>query len=335
MILNPLPFSNTLQVPTQVSKYTVNPTVGGTTNTYTYDIAYMRSDTPAIHNVMIDGVTHPMTAVMPVKGGKLYQYSTNNLGVGTHNYSFNFSNGSSGTVTLPDNGLQFPGPEVHPFFADATNAKIPVTVLPGQPVKYTVTYTSPSNTPPALAEVFIDGIPHAMHSTGGTNYKSGVDFTYTANQLSAGEHYAVFRFDDGSGPATYPGQLAPQVTPILLSNTSVNPTSGTTSTVFTFQTTYVNAAGTAPTQATLYVDTTPYPMSHISGSYSTGALFQVQTKLPVGDHSFFVVFSDSKSSWGDPRARKGNAAYKGPNVGPHAEPVAPGTIIENPGSDVD
>src|SRR5260370_28291941 len=63
MILNPLPFSSTLQVPTQVSKYTVNPIVGGTTNTYTYDVAYVQSGTPAIHNVIIDGVAHPMTAL--------------------------------------------------------------------------------------------------------------------------------------------------------------------------------------------------------------------------------------------------------------------------------
>ncbi len=335
LILNSLPFSNTLQVPTQVSKYSVNPTVAGTTSTYTYDIAYMQSGTPAIHNVIIDGVAQPMTAVMSIKGGELYQYSTT-LGVGTHNYSFNFSNGSSGTVTLPDNGLQFPGPEVHPFFVDTANAKIPLTALPGQPVKYTVTYTSPSNTPPALAKVFIDGIPHTMLSTGGTDYIKGVAFTYTANSLSEGEHYTVFRFDDGSGPATYPGKMIPQISHLLLSKTSVNPTSGTTSTIFTFQTTYVNSAGTAPTQASLYVDTTLYPLSYVSGSYSTGALFKVQTSLPAGNHTFFVVFSDSTTTWADPRARKGNAAYKGPNVGVNAQPVVPGTIIiVDPGSDVD
>ena len=335
LILNPLPFSNTLQVPTQVSKYSVNPTIGGTTNTYTYDIGYMQSGTPAIHNVIIDGIAHPMTAVMSIKGGELYQYSTTLL-VGTHNYSFNFSDGSSGTVTLPDNGLQFPGPEVHPFFVDTAKAKIPLTALPGQPVKYTVTYTSPSNTPPTLAEVFIDGIPHTMVSTGGTDYIHGVAFIYTANSLSEGEHYTVFRFDDGSGSATYPGKMIPQVSHLLLSNTSVNPTSGTTSTIFTFQTTYVNSAGTAPTRASLYVDSTLYPMSHVSGSYSTGALFQVQTSLPVGNHTFFVVFSDSSTTWADPRARKGNSAYKGPNVGANAKPVVPGTIIIlDPGSEVD
>ena len=232
--------------------------------------------------------------------------------------------------------LQFPGPEVHPFFVDTGNAKIPLTALTGQAVKYSVTYTSPSDTPPTLAEVFIDGIPHTMVSTGGTDYIHGVAYTFTANSLSQGQHYTVFHFDDGSGPATYPGKMIPQITPLLVSNTSVNPTSGSSSTLFTFQTTFTDAAGTAPAQATLYVDTTPYPMSYMSGSYSKGALFQVQTTLPTGNHTFFVVFSDSTSSWADPMARKGKAAYKGPNIGANAKPVAPGTIIiVDPGDVID
>jgi len=68
-------------------------------------------------------------------------------------------------------------------------------------------------------------------------------------------------------------------------------------------------------------------MSYVSGSYSTGAIFQVQTNLPEGNHSFFVVFSDSTSGWADPMARKGKTAYKGPDVGANAKPVVPGTII--------
>jgi len=104
--------------------------------------------------------------------------------------------------------------------------------------------------------------------------------------------------------------------------------------MFTFRTTFSDAAGTAPAQATLYVDTTPYSMSYVSGSYSTGALFQVQTKLPVGNHTFFVVFSDSTSSWGDPMARKGKADYKGPNIGANAQPVAPGTLVITDSDDV-
>jgi|SRR5712691_3592625 len=65
-------------------------------------------------------------------------------------------------------------------------------------------------------------------------------------------------------------------------------------------------------------------MAYVSGSYSTGALFQVQTTLPNGNHKFFVVFADSQTSWTDPFAP---TVYAGPNVGANAKPVAPGTVI--------
>ena len=74
----------------------------------------------------------------------------------------------------------------------------------------------------------------------------------------------------------------------------------------------------------LYVDNTGYPLTYISGSYSTGALFQVKTALPTGNHSFAFVFTDSLSSWVDPYAP---ALYAGPNVGANAQSISPGTLI--------
>ena len=90
-------------------------------------------------------------------------------------------------------------------------------------------------------------------------------------------------------------------------------------------------------QAMLYVDNVAYPMNFVSGSYRTGALFQVQTTLPAGKHSFAFVFADSQSSWADPFAP---SVYAGPNVGVNAQPIKPGTVIYpshdvNPDLDVD
>ena len=54
-------------------------------------IVYTRSNTPAIHNVTIDGNTFPMTVVKTFpRVGTLYQYATT-LGVGSHGYNFTFS----------------------------------------------------------------------------------------------------------------------------------------------------------------------------------------------------------------------------------------------------
>jgi phospholipase C len=335
LILNPIPYSYTLFVPSQGIgsniKGTLSPIIGGASTMYQYSVMYSLTDTPAVHDITIDGVNHPMNAIKWYNGfGELYQYSTK-LGVGNHNFSFTFSDSTTGgTVTLPHNSVPFPGPEVHPFTLNALTSPVkPSPGLPGQTVTYNVLYTSSTNTAPTKAEVDIDGVTHAMHSTGGTNYAKGVHYVYTT-PMPIGVHFVVYRFDDGTGVAAYPGRITPITTPIVLSNSSISPSSGTSSTVFTFQTTYTNVNGTAPTQATLYLDNNPIAMSYVSGSNSTGAVYQAQTTLSVGAHSYFFVFSDSNSVWADPI---GPQVYAGPTIGAIAgtQVVTPGTVIGNPG----
>ena len=74
----------------------------------------------------------------------------------------------------------------------------------------------------------------------------------------------------------------------------------------------------------LHVDNVGYPLTYVSGSYNTGALFQVKTILPTGNHSFAFVFADPLSSWVDPYAP---ALYAGPNVGENAQSIKSGTLI--------
>ncbi|HKT40189.1 MAG TPA: hypothetical protein VJR48_17590, partial [Ktedonobacterales bacterium] len=297
----------------------VKPVIGGPATTFTFSIIYTLPTTPAIHNVTIDGTDYPMTSQGAVTGGTAYQYSTT-LGVGTHHYSFTFSD-TVGTVTLPFN-TAMPGPEVHPF--TLTNMKAVATVLPGKRMRFSITYISPANLPPTLADVDIDGVPHALKSNGTTTWQTGVTFSYSTRALAVGLHYYRFRFDDGSGVAIYPGGEAPAVTPITLTKSGVSPTSGTTSTVFTFQTTYTDASGAAPTQASLYVDGVSHAIAYVSGAYTTGAIYQASLTLGAGSHTFFFVFSDAQSSWANPFAPN---AFKGPNVGANAQPVPPGTIV--------
>jgi hypothetical protein len=169
-----------------------------------------------------------------------------------------------------------------------------------------------------------------MQRTGGTSYKTGVTYSVSLSSLFVGVHYHRYIFDDGSGAATYESTSSPQITPLLLSQSSVSPTSGTSSTVYTFQTTYTEVKGEAPAQALLYVDNKSYPMQLVSGSYSSGAVFQAQTTLPTGKHSFFFVFADSLTSWADPFYPQ---VYAGPTVGAIAQPVPAGTIIYPGGGD--
>ncbi len=168
-----------------------------------------------------------------------------------------------------------------------------------------------------------------MQQTSGTNYKQGVTYTYTTSSLGIGNHYHRFVFDDGSGPGYYESSSRPSISPLIVTNSSVSPTSGTSSTLFTFQTTYSQISGHAPTSAQVYIDKKPFTMSCVSNcSTYINAVFQYQTTLANGSHTYSFVFDDSTTnpagSWVDPFSP---LSYGGPSVGANAQSVPPGTLI--------
>ena len=315
-IVQPINYSTSLTV----GAYTLKPDLGSTSTAFTYSITYKLSN-PAIHNVIIDGQAHAMSpAGTTGPGWTIYKYTTT-LPLGQHTYSFEFSD-TTGTITLPYNNVQWQGPDVHPFSLGLIVQPSPVML--GKPVSVQVKYISTTNTAPTLAKVDIDSVPHTMTLTKGTDYSAGVIYTYTTTSLPPGVHYARFRFDDGTGVATYESVHTSTVTPLVVANASVSPTSGIASTIFTFHATYSNITGNAPTTANVYVDNTAYTLNYVSGSYSTGALYQLSTVLPTGNHKFAVVFTDPTTGWGDPM---GEQLFSGPNVGAGATAVQPGTVI--------
>jgi phospholipase C len=355
----PSDFPNTnldmLHVPSQGlglgASGTLNPIIGGTSTKYTFSVIYtpaVSGLTPSVADISIDGGAGiPMTPGGTssggggIPGGTIYNYTTT-LPVGLHQYYFTFTD-STGTKTLPHNGVPFIGPEVHPFLLNALTSPVkPSPALPEQNVTFTVTYSSPAGLPPTRAEVDIDGVPHPMTlKDAHPNYVKGAHYIYTTNSLSRGIHYTIYRFDDGSGVAAYPGRITPLVTPVILSKPSgsgcfsVCPTSGGSSTTFTFQTIYSNVNGDPPTSATLYIDNVAFPTQMSCDSncnYKQGAIFHLQTTLAAGKHTFFFVFTDSnsavKSTWADPI---GPQTYAGPNVGANAKAVQPGTLVGEPG----
>ena len=346
-ILGLLPYSQALKVVTVLVTNkkgihvngTLYPRYGDTNTTYTYSVIYTLKTTPSITNVTIDGTVHQMTYVEQVSTGALYQYSTT-LGLGMkHSYTFTFSDNKGGTVTIPDNGVPFPGPYVHSYKVHWSTSS--TLALPSKTLKFTATYSSLTNTAPTQAEVDIDGVRHALapSCTSNCNYTAGVPYTYST-ALPMGTHYTRYVFDDssdGSDQQIYDGAEHPVITSIILSNSGVSPASGSSSTVFTFQTTYTEVNGLAPTQAVVYVDNTPYPMMCTSKctNYSN-AVFQAQTTLPSGNHTFFFVFSDGNSDgqtlWADPFAP---GQYNGPNVGASASAAGVGTIWTPPSTNDD
>lgn len=306
MILKQLPFSTTLMVPlSKTAPGALSPLDGGTGSTYTYSILYNGPANPAVHNVNIDGQSFPMVDKGSTgSSGVLYQYSKL-MGVGQHTFTFTFSNGNGGTVTMPYGTEPFNGPNVHPFHL-GKKAITPAVALPGTTVTYSIQYISASNTPPTEEDVLIDSVPHQMTRSSGTDYAKGVTYTYKTNSLGIGIHEVRFKFNDGSGAVAFNGTLGPTITPITLTHSSATNNGGGS---YTFQTTYAETSGQAPTQALLYIDNTSYQMSCSSNcNYATGATFQAQVPLASGSHTFFFVFRDPSgqnnvaSAWADPLA---------------------------------
>ena len=63
---------------------------GGTDgDTYTYEVTYVFPEAPTVHQVVIDGTGHDMTAVTARAGETVYRYSTT-LDLGEHAYAFHF-----------------------------------------------------------------------------------------------------------------------------------------------------------------------------------------------------------------------------------------------------
>lgn len=326
LVLPMLTYSTALSVPNggSIPQGTLYPSSGGTTDTFKFDVMYtLPNASPAVHNVNIDGTAYPMSVLMQVpKIGTLYQYATK-LPLGSHSYTFTFSD-VTGTLTLPYGSAPFPGPDVYPY--SVKSVVNPVIAMAGNPITFSTTYKSPAGKPPITAYVDIDDVPHAMTQVSGSNYQTGVTYRYSISTLGYGEHYHRFRFDDGSGMATYDGSDIPVVSPITLTGSSATLVAGTTST-YLYQTTYSSALGDsdAPTSALLYVDNAPYTMAcNANCSYGSGAVFQKTLTLASGTHSFYFVFADVKSSWADPFAP---SVYKGPAVGAGLKPVPPGTLI--------
>ena len=298
-----LAYSNVLSVPNVGSAAvggshagTVSPPTGGPSTTFTFAVMWDSTATPTTAKAVVDGSqTVPMSFAKTV--GKFDEYvGTTKLAPGPHTYRFRFSAGGK-SYQLPLNNVPFSGPQVLPF--DITAFKVtPGTGAQqlGQPVTFSVTYKSPAGKTPVTAQIDIDNNIHAMNAVSGTAAK-GIHYQYTTSHLTQGTRYFTLRFDDGSGLHTIQ-KYSVDITPIYLQDSSVSPTSGTTSTNFTFSTTYT---GPDPaTEVDVVVDGTSHPMTLQSGNPTTGAVYQATLGLSSGKHDFAFYATDGTNEWSDP-----------------------------------
>ncbi len=171
----------------------------------------------------------------------------------------------------------------------------------GSQFTYQVTYTDADNDAPTIYKVNIDGTEYSMSKVSGT-YSGGAVYQYATTSLAAGSHSYSFRFNDGKGADVATSTLSgPTVNtvdhPPTLSNPGFSPASGNAGTSFTFQVTYTDADGDAPTVAKVHIDAGEYDMAKTSGTYSGGAVYKYSTSsLPIGSHNYYFRFNDGKSS---------------------------------------
>jgi hypothetical protein len=309
-----------------LSQGSVTPSVGSTSTTFTYNVKYsdLDNDPPSIKRVYIDSSAYNMNFVSGnYTSGAFYQYKTK-LSAGTHNYYFYFTDGNNnGTVRLPSSGT-YSGPTVNGTGGPNTpvlsqGSVSPSTGTTSTTFTYQVTYTDADSDPPVIKRVYIDGTPYSMSYVSG-NYTSGALYQYNT-KLGLGNHTYYFYFTDGNNTARLPSNgtnYGPVVTgsggtnnPPTLSNGFVTPTSGTTVTTFLYQVTYKDSDGDSAFIKYVYIDGSPFTMSYISGTNKNGAIYQYNTTLNVGNHTYRFYFRDNRnnSAW-----LPINGTYNGPVV---------------------
>lgn len=114
--------------------------------------------------------------------------------------------------------------------------------------------------------------------------------------------------------------------PFPLTNGYVTPTSGDTSTTFTYYTTW-SFPDTPPLSASVHIDDAEYPMTFYSGSASDG-VYSYSTTLSAGEHNYWFSFSIPTMSYllGWPFS-----IFEGPMVS-SSQSVATPTFSPSPGT---
>ncbi|HEY2579100.1 MAG TPA: alkaline phosphatase family protein [Streptosporangiaceae bacterium] len=304
----------------------LSPEYGGPGTSFSYTILYSNPTAATVHNVVVDGHPIVMTAIKKVGGDHVIYRAATTLARGAHTYSFQFSDGTT-NWKLPVNNAKYSGPAVAPF--NLTHLRVSDTSFvcqSGKPCIFSVKYTSPAGHKPTVADAVIDGIRHPM-TAGAGNVTTGQTYHYTTSSLPAGSHYIQLEFNDGSGLQDFQ-EREMAVTPILLQDAKVSPTSGSTSTVFTFSTTY--RGPDMPTYADVVIDGVAYPLSHVSGNPASGATYSTAMSLPAGTHTFAFTASDGVNAWSNPASP---GVYTGLKVTPAGQPTAHSRITAPPVDD--
>ena len=331
-----------INIPPELTSSSVTPTSGDSSTTFTYKVTYTDedNDAPVTMNVFIDDNPHEMSKVSGSHDtGAVYQYSTTLL-KGSHTYYFSFSDGNGGSDRLPISGSDT-GPEVSPsgfIYGSPTNiAPDGSGYAPGNIVfewtavtgcdRYVVEIADHQNidthgtdldylASPSYQSPYITGATSYTHASGDIGRTINTWYWHVYGYNSATSDYGQF-----SSLTSYSiSDVDIGVT--KLESDSLTPTSGDESTIFTYQVTYTDEDNDAPIKMDVYIDGSPNEMSKISGTYTSGAIYEYSTTLIEGSHSYYFLFSDGSNTVRQP--------LSGSRAGPTVVPTLPDNDPPNP-----
>ncbi len=283
------------------------------------------------------GVTeHDLTDVASSNNwiqGRWLQYTTK-LDPGTYTYRFNATDGedfargddkwNTTRITIkPRNKLpELMAPDFAPKSGD-TNTDF----------RFDIMYRDRDIQAPVEAKVVINDVEHDM-VTDSTGPWNDWQYFYLDTRLPVGDsHRFYYWFSDGIDTVRYPALgdspnwiRGPDVTPPnnapTLTTDIFNPKAGTRQTEFTFTVIYTDGENDHPTISYIYIDDVPAIMMPNSYNYVSGAQFYYKTKLDLGTHYYYFVFSDGSYDVRYPAA--------GSMEGPTVENLAPVADFSDP-----
>ncbi|MBA7622760.1 Outer membrane protein assembly factor BamB [subsurface metagenome] len=169
--------------------------------------------------------------------------------------------------------------------------------------------------------LYSSGIPLWSYQTGGDVYS--VAISSDGSYITAGsQDDKVYLFNKGSSSPLWIYQTGSNVCSVSISSNgsyiaavggtkvylfsrelpntaptllwaSLSPSSGSEGTAFTYEVTYADADGDAPSYVRVYIDGSSHTMSKVSGTYTGGALYRYTTSsLSTGSHTYYFTASD-------------------------------------------
>ncbi|UCH89265.1 MAG: winged helix-turn-helix transcriptional regulator, partial [Thermoplasmata archaeon] len=190
-------------------------------------------------------------------------------------------------------------------------------------------YADLEDSAPMDIAVYVNGSDHKMSYVSGSNVTGARYSNFTT--LPSGNYQFYFMFSDQSKVYRYPvaGNFSgPAVSkkdtplnyPPELWNGTVTPDQGTNESIYTYRVSYKDKNGDWPSVAQVWINETPCTMSSVGGNYLTGMVYEYNTSLPAGTHSYYFYFQDSNNSVGRLPTL---GAYIGPKVlpAPNEPPV--------------